>query len=103
MMDYAIVFLLGVACVIVPSALVVAARQRPTPAPIAPREPPAPLLVLPPAQHTTYNYYDNRSVTIQAPPRPVQLQRTTNGPPLLPQSQPPRRFRVVGEREEWPE
>ena len=106
-MDYVIVFLLGVAVALVPAALWAAAQHRPAAAPVAPAQPPAPIIVMPPApqpitNNYTYNeiYNDNRRVEVaQTQPEPVPL----FGPyrPQLPAQQRERRFKIAGEREEW--
>lgn len=106
-MDYVIGFLLGVAVAFVPAAVWAAAQRRPAAVQAAAAQPPAPIIVLPPApqpvtNNYTYNeiYNDNRRQTVEQPAaQPVPL----FGPnrPQLEARQSERRFKVVGEREEW--
>ncbi len=107
-MDYVLVFLLGVTVAFVPAALWAAAQRRPAAATTAsPAQPPAPIIVLPPApQPVTHNYTeiynDNRRVVMGDTPATAQLVTEQLS---LAQYQPQRerRFKVVGERAEWPE
>lgn len=103
-MDYVIVFLLGVAVALVPAALWAAAQHRPAAAPVAPAQPPAPIIVMPPAPQpvtNNYTYNDNRQMTIATTP--------DGGLPLIADrqreiqvaQQRERVFKVVGKREEW--
>ncbi len=106
-MDYVLVFLLGIACAVVPAALYAASQRRPAAAPAAPAQPPAPIIVLPPAPQPVTNNYtyteihnDNRRVTFDP--------TATSGMPLLATRERElaaqrgeRRFKVVGEQEEW--
>lgn len=108
-MDYAIVFLLGVAVAFVPAAVWAAAQRRPAAVQAAAAQPPAPIIVLPPAlQPVTHNYTyteiynDNRRIVAEQPPaQPVPLFGPTR--PQLPVQQRERKFKIVGEREEWSE
>ena len=105
-MDYVIVFLLGVAMTIVPAALWASSKLRPAAAtPASPAQPPAPVIVLqsaPQPQPITnnYTYNDNRRVVMDQAPayQPLVTEQLS-----LAQYQPQRtrRYKVVGEREEW--
>ncbi len=102
-MEYVIVFLLGVAVAFVPAAAWAAAQRRPAAVQAAPAQPPAPIIVLPPAPQPVTNNYtyteiynDNRRIVADQPS--AQLVPSQPQPPAR---QGERRFKVVGEREEW--
>ena len=101
-MEYIIGFLFGVAVTLAPAAVYAASQHRPAAAPAAPAQPPAPIIVMPPAPQpvtNNYTYNDNRRIVADT----STMQHAPLFGPTRPQlpAQRGRVFKVVGEREEW--
>jgi hypothetical protein len=90
------------AVMFMPAWLWAAAQRRPAAHQAAPTQPPAPIIVMPPAPQpvtNNYTYNDNRYIVADQPAAQVAPLFGPNRPQLPAQRE--RVFKIVGEREEW--